>query len=315
MKPNQALAQLKQSIEEHSLSEWTAGLDSAVRRFGVCNLTKKHISLSRTLCELNSDEEVTDTILHEIAHALAYERHGKNCKHDKRWQKICIEIGARPEACFDDAVVQPEAPWLLVHKATNEVFSSYFKRPNRDWSQVWIRGRKEDTQGQLVIKSRKSMSDNTTMTSPEKVSTPKDSNDTTLPEANSVEPVLSFTEKTVLQVHQDLVAMIKTYAKQHNLDLGGVKCKYSSMSCDFTMSLSVPSSIDATEMERIEFNALASLFDLTSDDYQREFQVNGRRFSLIALKPNNRKYPIIGADESGRQYKFTVDVIDQFENA
>ena len=94
MNPKQALAQLNASIDQHGLIGWSAGLDTAVKRFGVCYLGKKHISLSRTLCELNSDEEVTDTILHEISHALAYERHEENCGHDERWKKICIEIGA-----------------------------------------------------------------------------------------------------------------------------------------------------------------------------------------------------------------------------
>ncbi len=303
MNPNQALAQLKSSMETHALSGWSACLDHAVKRFGVCNFTKKQISLSRSLCELNSDEEVTDTILHEIAHALAYERHGENCAHDKRWKEICIEIGARPEACFDDSIVTPEAPWLLVHKTTNEVFHSYHKKPRRKWSQMWIRGRKEETLGQLVIKSRQQVQSETK-------DTEKDSSKNTAPE-----PIQSFTPQTVLQVQEDLVAIIKTYARQHGLETGATKCRYNAQTCDFTIALATPSTVDVEKLQRIEFEALAPGFDLTAEDYQRPFNLNGKRFRLVALKPNNRKYPIIGADDSDQQYKFTLDVIKQFDNA
>ena len=52
----------------------------------------------------------------------------------------------------DDEVTQPDAPWVLAHKETGEVFRSYFKRPNRNWSEIWIRGRKADTFGKLEIR-------------------------------------------------------------------------------------------------------------------------------------------------------------------
>ena len=111
-----------------------------------CAGPEKTISISRPLCELNSDDEVRDTVLHEIVHALAWKRHGENCGHDARWKKICVEVGARPVACYDgNDVTQPDAPWVLAHKETGEVFRSYFKRSNRNWSKIWIRGRKADT--------------------------------------------------------------------------------------------------------------------------------------------------------------------------
>jgi predicted SprT family Zn-dependent metalloprotease len=38
-----------------------------------------------------------DTLLHEIAHAITRQRHGKNIKgHGPEWKKVCIEIGAKP---------------------------------------------------------------------------------------------------------------------------------------------------------------------------------------------------------------------------
>jgi hypothetical protein len=43
----------------------------------------------------NGAEEIVDTILHEIAHALVGPRHG----HDTVWKAKCTDIGARPERC------------------------------------------------------------------------------------------------------------------------------------------------------------------------------------------------------------------------
>lgn len=57
-------------IEHHNLVGWSFEFDNAQKRFGCCNFNKKRITLSRILTTLNSEAEVEDTILHEIAHAL-----------------------------------------------------------------------------------------------------------------------------------------------------------------------------------------------------------------------------------------------------
>ncbi len=297
MNPATALTRLQRSVEQHGLTDWTVSLDSAVKRFGVCNISKKHISISRKLCELNSAEEVTDTILHEIAHALAFERHGENCGHDSRWKAICREIGARPVACYDNSVVQPDARWVLVHRQTGEVFRSYHKRPGRDWSRVWIRGRKKETFGQLTIRAKSQMNSKS------------DQHEPTDQQVNQT--IKRFNDQSVLDVHQHVTGLLRKFAEQHGLRLSNSKCKYNSHKLDLTLSLEVPLTADVEDEARIEFGALAPLFDLTAKDYHKEFSVNGRRFKLTGFKPNNRKYPIIAADDSGQLYKFETNVLDQ----
>jgi hypothetical protein len=59
-------------MREHQLlPKWSFQFDSAKLAFGKCNFTDRVISLSRHLVELNNEAEVRDTVLHEIAHALA----------------------------------------------------------------------------------------------------------------------------------------------------------------------------------------------------------------------------------------------------
>ncbi|OED38134.1 hypothetical protein AB833_20860 [Chromatiales bacterium (ex Bugula neritina AB1)] len=282
-------------MKKHGLSGWTGGLDNARRRFGVCRFYQQQISLSRVLCELNSEEEVRDTILHEIAHALAWERYGESCGHDRRWKAICVEIGARPVACYDSGVVQPTAPWALVHRETGEVFYSYHKRPRRDWSKSWIRGRKSETLGFLEIRASASVS------FPEKNSTAM-STDTA-----------EFTSQSVGGFREKLLDHVNTFARDQGLTVSpGASVKYDANNCQITLTFSVPEE-EGVDRQRLEFEALAGVFDLKEEDYQRTFRVNGTEFQLIGFKLKNRKYPVIATDPGGRKYKFELSVLEKLK--
>ena len=94
-------------MQEHGLVNWSFGFDHARRRFGACNYTRRRISLSRPLVLLNGIDEVRDTVLHEIAHALC-----PGGKHGPAWRAACARLGARPKRCYDEAQVAspPRSP-------------------------------------------------------------------------------------------------------------------------------------------------------------------------------------------------------------
>lgn len=106
-------------MKEHGLDGkgWTFHFDKAKRRFGYCRYKLKTISLSRELTELNDEAKVLDTILHEIAHALAGPRAG----HYRKWKYIASSIGATPTRCYGSDVVQPEHKWIGRCPAGHEV--------------------------------------------------------------------------------------------------------------------------------------------------------------------------------------------------
>jgi len=90
-------------MSEHGLADWGFAFDHARRRFGACNYTRRRITLSRPLTLLNGIDEVRDTILHEIAHALC-----PGDKHGPRWRATCARLGAKPKRCYGDKdVVSP----------------------------------------------------------------------------------------------------------------------------------------------------------------------------------------------------------------
>ena len=88
-------------MNQHGLSYWVFVFDRARRRFGSCQPRRQCITLSRTLTFLNGEDEVRDTILHEIAHALA-----PGDGHGTKWKAQCLRIGARPIRCYDDDSVE-----------------------------------------------------------------------------------------------------------------------------------------------------------------------------------------------------------------
>lgn len=105
-----------QLMREHGLlgAGWIFGFDRSRRRFGVCIPEKKRIQLSRVLTLLNETAPVRETILHEIAHALAYLRYQKSTGHDRRWREIAITLGASPVRCYDAKLIDtPELPYLV----------------------------------------------------------------------------------------------------------------------------------------------------------------------------------------------------------
>ena len=108
-------------MDEWGLQDWGFRFSvRSVKRFGVCRFRPPsgHIELSSKLTQLNDREAVEDVIRHEIAHALAGARAG----HGHAWKLKCIEVGAKPERCYNGAQVEVvPAPYLAVCDAGCEI--------------------------------------------------------------------------------------------------------------------------------------------------------------------------------------------------
>ena len=94
-------------ISKHGLRNWRFGFDQASRRGGRCAFDRQEISLSEQFATAASHDEVTDTILHEIAHAIVGPKHG----HDAVWKATARRIGCSGRVTHD--VDFSSARWIL----------------------------------------------------------------------------------------------------------------------------------------------------------------------------------------------------------
>lgn len=79
------------------------------QRLGCCNYGKKTLDVSAWHVDNGTDEAVKDTMLHEIAHALAGPRTG----HGAKWQEVCRRIGANPQQYASSADRNKNLPYTL----------------------------------------------------------------------------------------------------------------------------------------------------------------------------------------------------------
>ncbi|NYF98372.1 SprT-like domain-containing protein [Janibacter cremeus] len=98
----------RELMDEHGLGDWTLVLDRAKRRAGVCRYTDRAIGLSAHLTRLHTLDQVRDTVLHEIAHALA----GPRAAHGPRWRATATAIGASPDRCLPEDAARIPGSWL-----------------------------------------------------------------------------------------------------------------------------------------------------------------------------------------------------------
>ena len=108
MNAYKALGIARDLMKWHGLEDWSLSYDRAVRRFGVCRRADRHIGLSMKLVELNGEDAVIDTILHEIAHALSPAHVG----HGYQWRVIARSIGCDGRRCYESGVITPPRKYL-----------------------------------------------------------------------------------------------------------------------------------------------------------------------------------------------------------
>lgn len=110
-------------IRMHLDPSWTFGFDTAKKRAGMCNYTRRRITVSRYLAERHDDDDVHQTLLHEVAHAMA----GPNAGHGPTWRRIADDLGYVGGTTHRLPVAEEFARWVGVCPAGHEVLR--FRRP------------------------------------------------------------------------------------------------------------------------------------------------------------------------------------------
>jgi hypothetical protein len=92
----QATSLLRAELIKHGLSDWGIRIntDPTTPYVGMCSHRDKLIILNDYHIDIHPENEVRDTILHEVAHAIV----GPNMGHGFVWQQKAQELGAKPIA-------------------------------------------------------------------------------------------------------------------------------------------------------------------------------------------------------------------------
>ena len=97
---------VRQKVYHGLADEWSATFDLAAGRAAICYFKEKLICLAVSYCMTAPEEELIDTVLHEVAHALVGPQHN----HDRVWKLAARRIGCTAERCT--AVTHTAGKWI-----------------------------------------------------------------------------------------------------------------------------------------------------------------------------------------------------------
>ena len=82
---------------------------------GMAHFQQGKISLSSIV--LKENDHVRETLLHEYAHLLAFDRHGrKGTGHGKHWKQAMIDLGLEPKTHHHYEVVRNKSHQVVIYK-------------------------------------------------------------------------------------------------------------------------------------------------------------------------------------------------------
>ncbi len=144
MTHSEAYSLARKLMDQHGLQSWTFKFNRRKRSFGLCSYTRKVIQLSKYHAEMGTPEDIKDTILHEIAHALAFSKYGRSISpHGYEWRSIAISIGSTGERCGtgDMPAVNRKHIWIATcQDCKKEYRVKRAGRRKRMYSTCWCKG-------------------------------------------------------------------------------------------------------------------------------------------------------------------------------
>jgi predicted SprT family Zn-dependent metalloprotease len=113
--------------------DWHFAWNRRKRSLGLCRYHQKRIELSLHFVLANDEAQVRETVLHEIAHALAGEKAG----HGPAWKTMCLRVGCKPERCDKGVAVMPTGRWQAQCPTCGKQYHRH-RRPQRR-ARYWCR--------------------------------------------------------------------------------------------------------------------------------------------------------------------------------
>lgn len=115
--------------------DWSFRWNKRKSHLALCDFGNKTIQLSIFYAQIGSHEDINDSILHEVAHAIA----GPDAGHGPKWKKVCREIGARPIRCGKTVPNMP-SKYKGTCPGCGHIYSAHRKLSNMNTRLCGIKG-------------------------------------------------------------------------------------------------------------------------------------------------------------------------------
>lgn len=114
-----------------------------------------------------------------------------------------------------------------------------------------------------------------------------------------------ITRATCKLMRDEINLALADLGKRYELKIHAGNASYT----DNSVTFKVECLLEGFDKAKDQFEECAHLFDLTKDDYGRDFNFRGRTFKLVGLKPRSPKFPIIGF-RAGKRWKLPEGALE-----
>lgn len=110
---------------------------------------------------------------------------------------------------------------------------------------------------------------------------------------------------------EEIQNILKDYADKHNLQISLGSASFTSENATFKLELATKAKDGSVNTKKAEdFKLYASMYGLSPDDLDREFNWGGNVYRLIGLSPRANKFPlIVERISNGKSYKMPLESI------
>ncbi|MEE8428311.1 MAG: hypothetical protein V3S33_02255 [Gammaproteobacteria bacterium] len=110
-------------------------------------------------------------------------------------------------------------------------------------------------------------------------------------------------------IRPQIEAALADLGKEHGITFHCANAKYSSLEFTFQLKGEVIDAGDGKSKAQVEWENQSNLLGLGHVSFGAKFRTNMRLFTITGIDLGKPKYPVLGADEKGKGFKFQPETI------
>lgn len=115
-------------------------------------------------------------------------------------------------------------------------------------------------------------------------------------------------------LRHELTDAMQDVASKHGIAVNIGTARYTSTSATFKLEVRTcgTDSDGGLSVDAADFKRFCAMFGMTPDMLGKQFRSwDGKLYTIVTVKPNNRKYPVIATNANGKRFKFPVAQVMQ----